>query len=856
MNTVICKDVRRREGVRRHKELNGLDYLEVAPNQLGLSVCFLGKAPVQLDKSNIVIEGGQRIRDIRVESVEVIRNQRPEFDDRMDITVNQAGDFSTYTLRIVERDEQGQCRRHRHFDPLYDRIEFSFKIDCPNDSDCRQQALCPPDNSDAPDIDYLAKDYASFRKLILDRLAVTMPDWRERHVPDIGVALVEVLAYAGDHLSYYQDAVATEAYLETARRRISVRRHARLVDYAMHEGCNARSWICAYVDQDISAIDPKDIYFIMGFDDSLRTIGIAASHDDLLQFPSSLYEVYEPVAEGVIDLYTDHNRIEFHTWNDRQCCIPKGATRATLKGQWIPPVSDEYPHCGPERQPNPSVNAAVAEDSAAPKLRLKPGDIVVFEEIKGSKTGHAEDTDPKHRHAVRLVEVAGDTDPLNGQAIVHIAWHEKDALPFPLCLSALGQPPDCELIENISIACGNVVLSDHGKTVTEALEPVPDGRSSECCKAEGMPADQALEAGHFNPALQWAPITFSEPPAFDKPAVNRLEQDARKALPVISLIEGEESDENRQWLSRTDLLSSHTDDRHFVAEIDERGRAVLRFGDGEMGKSPEAGTKFLARYRTGNGTAGNAGAESIKHVIFKNNRVDGIREIRNPLPAQGGTDAEPVAEVKLFAPGAFRNELQRAVIAEDYAAIVLREFKTEVQHAVATLRWNGSWHEVWLAIDPFGREEAEHSLLAEITACLHRYRRMAHDLIVKSAHRVPLDIAMLVCVLPSFVKAQVKYELLKTFGNRILPDGGMGFFHPDNLTFGEDVYLSRIVAVAQTVNGVESVEVTRLQRFGQPANDEIENGVLPLGPLEIARMDNDPNFPENGKLTLELRGGR
>src|SRR5690606_14769425 len=151
---------------------------------------------------------------------------------------------------------------------------------------------------------------------------------------------VEVLAYAGDHLSYSQGAVATEAYLETARRCISVRRHARLVDYALHEGCNARSWLCAHVDQDISASDPKDRYFTTGFGDSLRTIGIGASHDDLLLFPSSLYEVYEPVAEGVIDLYTDHNRIEFHTWNDRQCCIPKGATRATLKGQWIPPVSD------------------------------------------------------------------------------------------------------------------------------------------------------------------------------------------------------------------------------------------------------------------------------------------------------------------------------------------------------------------------------------------------------------------------------------------------------------------------------------------------------------------------------------
>ena len=70
-----------------------------------------------------------------------------------------------------------------------------------------------------------------------------MPDWTERHVPDLGITLVELLAYVGDYLSYYQDAVATEAYLDTARRRISVRRHVRLVDYRMHDGCNARAWV-------------------------------------------------------------------------------------------------------------------------------------------------------------------------------------------------------------------------------------------------------------------------------------------------------------------------------------------------------------------------------------------------------------------------------------------------------------------------------------------------------------------------------------------------------------------------------------------------------------------------------------
>jgi len=45
-----------------------------------------------------------------------------------------------------------------------------------------------------------------------------------------------------DYLSYQQDAVATEAYIETARSRVSLRRHALLVDY-MFRRMQCRAWI-------------------------------------------------------------------------------------------------------------------------------------------------------------------------------------------------------------------------------------------------------------------------------------------------------------------------------------------------------------------------------------------------------------------------------------------------------------------------------------------------------------------------------------------------------------------------------------------------------------------------------------
>jgi hypothetical protein len=138
---------------------------------------------------------------------------------------------------------------------------------------------------------------------------------------------------------------------------------------------------------------------------------------------------------------------------------------------------------------------------------------------------------------------------------------------------------------------------------------------------------------------------------------------------------------------------------------------------------------------------------------------------------------------------------------------------------------------------------------------LHRYRRIGHNLGVRPANYVPLDIEMEVCVLDHYHVGQVKAVLLEVFSNRVLPDGSLGFFHPDNLTFGEGVRLSKLVAAAKSVPGVESVRVTKLQRLFEGSNKEIDNGILSIGPLEVARLDNDPSFPENGKLVLHMGGG-
>jgi predicted phage baseplate assembly protein len=356
----------------------------------------------------------------------------------------------------------------------------------------------------------------------------------------------------------------------------------------------------------------------------------------------------------------------------------------------------------------------------------------------------------------------------------------------------------------------------------------------EKCEGEGELADDSITPERYRPKLKEAPLTFREPLEANVPASLSLQQDVRKALPQVSLTGDPAPFGDPAWIAQSDLIESSSGDQHFVA-----------------------GMKFHAVYRAGEGVAGNVGAEAISRLVTRKNALSGaVTGVRNPLPAAGGVAPEPLAEVKLFAPHAFRQELQRAIIADDYAAIAQRDFSGVVQRAAATPRWNGSWYEADVAVDQFGAEQADLSLLHEIEKDLYRYRRMGHDVRVETARLVPLDIAMTVCVRPNYLRGHVKSALLDLFSARVLPDGSKGFFHPDNLSFGDGIYLSKLVALAQAVTGVESVIVTKLERLFEGPAGEIESGVLQLGPLEVAELENDPSFPEHGKFTLTVGGGR
>lgn len=815
----ICENPKRRQAVLSNPALNGIDFLDVldqqavalgSPPQQTLLVHLFQPAP-PLAVQNVRIEGGTRITPVNVVWVfpapavpvppaspaeQAFFAGLPNADHILVIRTDSAGDFSTYTLQLVR--SQTDPTPPANFDVRFASLDFSFKVECPSDFDCRAATVCPPESlPDPPRIDYLAKDYSSFRTLMLDRMSVTMPDWQEQNPADLGMALVELLAYAGDHLSYYQDAVATEAYLGTARKRVSVRRHARLLDYAMHDGVNARAWAHIAATPGGAADGATVPGPSSGKAGTTLLTQVNAPRGAFSPDPNQMQAALNQgaVVFGTlhdITLHAAHNEIQFYTWGDDSCCLPQGATEATLLNQGT---------SGP--------------------IELAVGDAVVFEEVISPATGVAADADPAHRWVVRLTAVTSGTDSLNNTAVAEIQWAADDALPFPLCLSAAG-------IQGLSVARGNLVLADHGRTVTGETLPFAPGR--------------------YRPRLHNTGITFATPFDDSLAASASLARDPRAATPAVSLV-----DDNRAgWTALRDLLQAGPFDHNFVVETEDDGTATLRFGDGILGALPATG--FTATYRIGNGSAGHVGAEAIAHVVTN---LAGIQNVRNPLPSQGGIDPESSNQVRLYAPQAFRTQ-ERAVTEQDYADAAGRH--PQVEKAEATLRFTGTWHTMFVTVQRRGGLPVDDPFRAAVRIFLEPLRLAGFDLEVEAPIFVPLDIGFTVHVAPGYFRSDVEEALLETFSNRDLPGGGRGFFHPDNFTFGQPVYLSRIVAAAMQVPGVLWVDSTdtppnHFQRFGEAPHGELEAGRIEMARLEIARLDNDPNEAENGRIEFFTEDG-
>jgi Baseplate J-like protein len=828
MTIYLCDDDKRRQTILGQPTLNGIDYLEVldqeAPPNLRqqiLNVSFINApAPAGIGVANVQIVGGERITNIVVTGPPTMNG------NTLVVTVNQPGDYSVYTLRLV--DSAGDVP-YPGLDQVLSEITFSFKVECPTDFDCAAPSLCTPETPPAPDINYLAKDFSTFVTLMQNRISLLVPRWREMSPADIGVTLIELLAYVADRLSYRQDAVATEAYMATARQRISVRRHARLVDYTIQEGCNARVWVCVAVTADVSLpIGTEFLTTVPGAPGMLQTSSQALTLARQ-QSPQS-FQAMETVM-----LRKAHSLpMNFHNWGGVDCCLPVGAVAATLRGK--------YPD-------------------------LAAGDVLIFQETRGRASGNPDDADPSRRIAVRLTSAKVSSDPIGAAFvppppgttaaptagpldITEITWSSEDALPFSIQITmTVLNPPNPQQWVDSAVALGNVVIADNGRSVTDTFTvpaasiPSTQPHTSTTTLTGPIPPP-------FAPQLSQTPLAYAALLASGASASASFSWSPADAAPSIQLSGGGAS---RPWTAVGDLLDSEPASTYFVVEIDNASVANLRFGDGEYGQVPEPGTTFSAAYRIGNGTTGNVGMGTIGHMVSSDAAIPGfttgvIAGVTNPIAASGGVDPETIEHVRQGAPYAFRTQL-RAVTPTDYASWL--DQRADVERAAATFRWTGSWHTVFNTVERQDLQAIDETYKETLESYLESYRVVGKDLEVDVPRFLALDIVANVCVAPGYFRGDVEEALDTVFSSQ---PGGV--FDPANFDFGQTVYLSPLYAAAQSVAGVASIEFTQFEPRGVPTRSGLSTGSITMGRLEIALVANDPNYPERGQITFTMQGGQ
>jgi Baseplate J-like protein len=306
---------------------NGIDYVEIAStDQTHLRVHFLNATPVEgtfTAVPPVTICGGETIPSVPVD----LDGPDPWSVDEagrpiLSLVVPAPGDFSTYTLTI----------HSSALDPFFDEVQFSFKANCPSQLDC--QAPSPgcagPDDEPTP-INYLAKDFESFKQALSDYSALRYPSWVERSEADVGVMLMEALSAIADELSYLQDRVAAEATLGTATQRVSLIRHARLVDYEPTPAIAATTTLQLDVADGVTAVQSGLRCSALGAGGQAIPFEVGAGLAD----PSTgqLQDVSYAVDSRWNGGPPDAPNLNPYWWDDTRQCLAASSTELWIIGQ-------------------------------------------------------------------------------------------------------------------------------------------------------------------------------------------------------------------------------------------------------------------------------------------------------------------------------------------------------------------------------------------------------------------------------------------------------------------------------------------------------------------------------------------
>lgn len=755
----------------------------------------------------------------------------------LEICVAEPGDFTEYRLLIDDA----------RVDRFFNDVQFSFKVGCDDRLDCAAPVReCEPDEMVDFPVDYLARDFVSLRNALLDFAAQRYPNWQLPVEADLGTMLMETFAALGDEFSYLQDRINREAYLETATERRSLRHKARLLDHEIHDGRMAETLLELTVLPGVNSVEGgSPVWAPVEGSDPIRFELGRGMRDRGTNFPVSA--LWNP------------NNFTVYLFDDGQECLEAGATELYVRND----------AANPENPGGVLFTPAAANLWAAGRLLLL-------------RDRPADPSESDRLHVVRVTDVRLEHDDLFDIDVARLRWAPEDAPPFSipyaeLQLSGNLVPATAGESRTAFFRTGPLTAADDPDVVTQAVEregPLYTDADASLARRRNLCEEVEQESAARPPVyLLSLPGTEADGLAFADTA-----GDLRRAEPEARVFEIEEpAGGEDEWGFRRTLIAEDDEDEVFTLEDGTWRRVVahwrggtelvhrdyasgagytVRFGDGQFGARPAAGTLFRVDYRLGSGAAANVPAGAVSAV-----RVPGqasplvlqLAAVSNPFPVTSGVDPESAAEIKLLTPEAYRAETFFAVRPEDYSAQA--EKLDFVQKAQAHFRWTGSWLSAVTAVDPADAFELTAERRRRVESLLNCRRQAGRDVIVRDPKFVNLDLVINLCVARDAFPGQVRARVLEALFGRGGARPVNGFFDPDNFTFGTPLRRSALEAAVAAVEGVEAVTGMRVRVHGATEFKDFDALTFEVADDELVRVENSALRPERGSVTLNLEGG-
>jgi hypothetical protein len=313
-----------------------------------------------------------------------------------------------------------------------------------------------------------------------------------------------------------------------------------------------------------------------------------------------------------------------------------------------------------------------------------------------------------------------------------------------------------------------------------------------------------------------------------------------------------------RWQEQPTLAASAPTEQVFTTTLDDAGQTTAVFGDGTNGAVPATGVDNIhARYRKGLGSSGNVAAGAVQQLI---DSVAGLQQVVNPQPTGGGADPESISNIRGNAPASVRT-FGRAVSVEDYAALAL----TFPGIAKASASWVSrdanlnSLAQPYVQLTVATTDETPilgTSLAVQLRSFLDKRRDPNIPLRILDVTKVYIDVAVTVDLLDQFPRNATFAQVLAALNPGLNPDGTPGYFAFEHLSFGQNLHLSDVYAVLQSVPGVRDSNITTFRRMDLDFdNSSMVRTDIFIGPTEIAVIGNDPAHPELGLLVIKQGTG-